>query len=38
MIRKEHGELIAECNECGEEFEGGTLDFQEFIADLKDRD
>ncbi len=35
MIRKERGELIAECNECGDEFPGGVLEWSEFIADLK---
>lgn len=37
MIRKDKGELVAECNECGEEEYAGTLDFADFIADLKDK-
>lgn len=36
MITTRKGELVAECNECGEEKYGGTLDFAEFVADLKD--
>lgn len=36
MIRTVKGELIAECDECGEEHPGGTLEFLDFIADLKD--
>ena len=35
MIHTERGEMIAECNECGTELPGGTLEFREFIADLK---
>lgn len=38
MIRTVDGELLAECSECGEEQPGGTLEFREFIADLKDRE
>lgn len=37
MIRTVKGELIAECTECGEEFPGGTLEWADFIADLKDK-
>ena len=36
MIRTTKGELVAECNECGVEHYGGTLEFRDFIADLKD--
>ena len=36
MITKQRGEFVAECNECGEEFAGGTEeDFKEFVAELK---
>lgn len=36
MIRRDHGELACECNECGEEYYGGTLDdFREFVEELK---
>lgn len=36
MISKNRGELVAECDNCGEEFLGYTLDWYEFICDLKD--
>lgn len=36
MIRKDNGELIAECNECSAEFAGGAFEWSEFIQDLKD--
>jgi hypothetical protein len=36
VIRTEKGELIAECSECGEEHYGGTLEFRDFIDELKD--
>lgn len=37
MIRCERGELVAECNECGDTFAAGfTGDFHDFIRDLKD--
>lgn len=36
MILTVKGELCAECDECGEEHYGGTLEFRDFIADLKD--
>ena len=36
MIRTERGEKVAECNECGIEEFGGTLDFAEFVQQLKD--
>ena len=37
MIRKEKGEFIAECEECGTEHAGGVIDqWSEFIADLKE--
>ncbi len=36
MIRKEKGELIAECSECGEDFPGGVQDdFRAFVEELK---
>lgn len=36
MIRIVKGELVCECNECDEEFAGGTEDdFYRFIEDLK---
>lgn len=38
MIRRDRGELVAECNECGTEFNGGTLEWSEFIEDLKSND
>ncbi len=37
MIRKEDGELVAECNICGDEFPGGVQnDFHAFVQELKD--
>lgn len=36
MIHKENGELVVECHECGIEEFGGTLEFREFIQQLKD--
>ena len=37
MIRREDGELTAECDSCGTSFAGGVQDdFQAFIDDLKD--
>ena len=38
MIHRENGELVAECNECGIEEFGGTLEFREFVQHLKDND
>ncbi len=35
-IRRERGEIVAECNECGAEYPGGTLEWGQFIMDLKD--
>lgn len=38
MIRTERSELVClvcECNECGHEDYGGTLDFAEFVNHLK---
>ena len=35
MTRREKGELLAECDGCGEEFPGGVLEWQDFIDDLK---
>lgn len=36
MIRREKGELIAECTECGTEFAGGVEDdFRAFIQSMK---
>lgn len=36
-IRNVQGELQCECNDCGETHYGGTLEFQAFIADLKEQ-
>lgn len=36
MIQKTNDELIAVCDECGVTLYGGTLDFKEFIADVKE--
>ena len=37
MIRRQRGELVAECDGCGAEFPGGCQDdFREFIQDIKD--
>ena len=38
MIHKKRGELVCECHECGIEEFGGTMDFYEFIQQLKDTD
>lgn len=38
MIHREQGELVCECSECGIEEFGGTLEFQDFIQQLKDTD
>ena len=36
MIRREKGELIAECTECGTEYPGGVCDdFRDFVEELK---
>lgn len=35
MIHSLDGELVCECNECGEEIHGGTMEFREFVDDLK---
>lgn len=36
MIRKEKGEFVAECEECGTDHYGGVIeDFRAFIDDLK---
>lgn len=35
MINRVDGEHVAECDDCGEEYMGGTLEFMDFIADLK---
>lgn len=36
-IRKERGEFVVECCECGMEEFGGTIDdFKEFVQQLKD--
>lgn len=35
MITTENGELVATCNECGADQYGGTLEFADFIAELK---
>lgn len=37
MIRRHRGELIAECDGCGEIFAGGCQeDFSDFVNELKD--
>ena len=36
MIRTVKGELVASCEECGEEAYGGTAEFREFVDDLKE--
>lgn len=36
MIRRDKGELVAECDDCGEEFPGGVSEFNDFIQSLKD--
>lgn len=38
MIAKRDGELECECDECGETEPGDTLEFKDFIADLKDKE
>lgn len=36
MIRKEKGELVASCDECGAEYPGGVQeDFRAFVEELK---
>jgi hypothetical protein len=35
MIRNVKGELVCECDDCGSEVYGGTLDFMPFVHDLK---
>ena len=37
MIRTENKELVCECNECGTEEWGGTLEFKEFVQQLKEQ-
>lgn len=36
MIHREDGELVCECNECGNEEYAGTLEFREFVQSLKE--
>lgn len=39
MIRRERGDLVAECDDCGTDTEHqlqGCRDFLEFVAELKD--
>lgn len=36
MIHKEDDELVAECDDCGLSEYGGTLEFKEFVQQLKD--
>ena len=38
MIRRDNGELVVECEDCGHEYYGGTLEFHEFVEHLKDSD
>ncbi len=35
MIRRDKGEIIFECDECGADFPGGTAEFYEVLQDLK---
>lgn len=35
MIRNSKGEVGLECDECGQTFWGGTLEFREMIDDAK---
>ena len=37
MIRKSDGELVCECDDCGQEEYGGTLEFSAFIEDLREK-
>lgn len=37
MIHRVDGEHIAACNDCGEEYMGGTLEFMAFIDDLNNQ-
>lgn len=37
MIGRKKGELVVVCEECGGDEYGGTLDFREFIEDLKSK-
>lgn len=34
-VHRASGEVIFECDECGEEYPGGTLSFQEVVDELK---
>jgi len=37
MIRKQDGEFVVECNDCGTRLYGGVIeDFREFVADIKE--
>jgi hypothetical protein len=36
VIYRSKGELVCECNECGEERYGGTQEFRDFVEELKD--
>lgn len=39
MIRKVRGEFVAECNDCGDDYAGGTNDdFRDFVEELKSED
>jgi hypothetical protein len=35
MIRRDSGELMAECDDCGSPEYAGTLEFREFVDELK---
>lgn len=37
MLKKNRGETGVECDECGSEEWAGTLEFREFIDDLKEQ-
>lgn len=37
-IHRENGELVASCDDCGHEYYGGTLDFSDFIRELKNEE
>lgn len=36
MIRKDKGEYVCTCDECGDKNYGGTLEFHDFVQQLKE--
>lgn len=36
MIHRDDGELVCECNTCTTEQYGGTLEFRDFVTQLKE--